>query len=100
MLYLLLWLELLYLIILFTTLGGWAVDKASIAIGAGHFRLDVNVYAISNFLPSSFVLDNFFWYQIIRNQIPYRKMYLNQEYFNIMANNTREMTYLCKNSFF
>ena len=44
----------------FNTLMGWAVDKASIPIGAGHFRPDVNVYAISNFLPLSFVLDNLF----------------------------------------
>ena len=57
------------------TLMGWAVDKASVQIGAGHFRPDVNVYAISNFLPLSFVLDNLFWYQTVRNQILYRNVY-------------------------
>ena len=53
--------------IILITLMGWAVDNASVPIGAGHFRPDVNVYAISNFLPLSFVLDYFFWYQIVRH---------------------------------
>ena len=39
------------------TLRGWVVDKASVPIGAGGFRPDVNVYAISNFLPLSLVLE-------------------------------------------
>ena len=81
------------------TLRGWAVDKASVPIRAWHFRPDVNVYVISNFLPLSFVLDNFFWYQIVCNQILYRNMYLNLEYFNIMANNTRERHIYAKNHF-
>ena len=33
------------------TLMGWAVDEASVPIGAGHFWLDVSVYAISIFYP-------------------------------------------------
>ena len=44
----------------FSTLMGWAVNKASVPIRLGHFHPNVNVYAISNFLPLSFVLDNFF----------------------------------------
>ena len=58
------------------TLTGWAVDAANVPIQAGNFRPVANVYAISNFLPSSFVLHNFFWYLIVRNQILYRNMYL------------------------
>ena len=42
------------------TLRGCTVDKASVPIGVGHSLPDVNVYTISKFLPSSFVLDNFF----------------------------------------
>ena len=45
------------------------------AIGAGHIWPHVNVNAISNFEPLSFVLDNFFWYQIVRNQILCRNMH-------------------------
>ena len=72
------------------TFRGWGVDKASVPIGAEHFRPDVNVYAISNFLPLSFVLDNLFLYQIVRNQILYRNMYFKYRI------NTRETTYLCQ----
>ena len=82
------------------TLTGCAVDAASVPIQAGHFHHNVNVYAISNFLPSSFVLDHFFWYQIVQNQILYRNMYFKSKIFNIIANNTRERTNLYENSFF
>ena len=50
------------------TLTGWAVDAADVPMGEA-FSAVANVYAISNFLPSSLVLDNLFWYQIVRNQI-------------------------------
>ena len=74
------------------TLRGWELP-----IGKGHFRPNKNAYAISNFLPLSFVLDNFFcWYQIVQSQVLYRNMYFKCKYFNIMANNTRETPYFCK----
>ena len=38
-----------------------AVDRCDLPDRAGHFLPDINVYAISNFLPSSFVLDFFFF---------------------------------------
>ena len=38
----------------FSTLTGSAAEEASISIRVEHFRADINVYAISNFLPSSF----------------------------------------------
>ena len=69
------------LIFYISTLMGWAVVKASIPLGAVHFRLDVNVYAIFNFQPLSFVLDNFFWYQIVQNKIFYRDLYFKSRIF-------------------
>ena len=74
---------------------GWSIRPASQY--RRPFLAHVNVYAISNFLPSSFVLDHFFWYEIVHNQILYRNMYFKSRIFNIMANNKREMTHLCKN---
>ena len=51
----------------FNTLTGYAVDRCDLPDRAGHFPPDINVYAISNFLPSSFVLNRFFLYQIVCN---------------------------------
>ena len=45
---------------IFNTFTGHAVDRCDLPDRAGHFPPDIKVYAISNFLPSSFVLDLFF----------------------------------------
>ena len=58
------------------TLRGWALP-----IVAGYFWPKVNVYVISNFLPLSFVLENFFGYQIVRNQMLYINTYFKSRIF-------------------
>ena len=55
--------------------------QPNVPLWVGHFQPIANVYAISNFLPSSFVLDNFFWYQIVRNQLLYRNVYFKSRIF-------------------
>ena len=79
---------------LFSTLTGCTVDAASIPIRAGHFRPDVIVYAISNFMLSFFTL------KLFKIKCCTGIYNLNLECFNIMANNTRETRNLCKNVFF
>ena len=58
---------------------GCMVKMASVQIWVGYFRPHINVYETFNFLPSSFVLDCFFWYQIVRNQILYRNIYFKSK---------------------
>ena len=50
----------------FNTLMGHTVGRCDLPERAGRFSPDINVYAISNFLTSSLVLDIFFWYEIVR----------------------------------
>ena len=46
------------------TLTGHADDCCDLPAQASHFSPDINVYAISNFIPSSFVLDRFFFIKL------------------------------------
>ena len=54
------------------TLMGCVLEAAAMTIREGHYT---NVYALSDFLPSSFILDRLFSYQIVQNQLLYRNRY-------------------------
>ena len=75
------------------TLTGCAVDAASVSTGAGHFRPNVNVYAISNFYSHLFFQILSFNIKLFEINYSTGICILNLEYFNIKANNTRKKTY-------
>ena len=74
----------------FNTLTGCAVEVTSVLLCEGHFWPNINVYAISNFLPSSYVLDRFFYIKLFEIKYTIGICNLNLEYVNSIGTNTSE----------
>ena len=68
---------------------GCTVEVASIPIRVRQFSGDIKVYVISNFLPSSLILDCFFDIKLFEIKYPIGICILNLEYFNSKANYIR-----------
>ena len=79
---------------------GHAVGRCDLLYRARHFLPDINVYAISNFLTSSLVLDIFFCMKLFAIKFTLRIFVFYLKYFNNIANNTRESKNLCEKCFF
>ena len=84
----------------FNTLTGHAVGLCDLPDRAGHFLPDINVHAISNFLPSSLVLDIFFCMKLFAIKFSLGIFVFYFKYCNNIANNTRESKNLCEKCFF
>ena len=72
------------------TLTGHTVGRCDLLDWAGHFPPNINVYATSNFLTSSLVLDIVFGMKLFAIKLSLRIFVFYLKYFNNIANNTRE----------
>ena len=75
---------------LLNSLTGHTVGRCDLPDRAGNFPPDINVYAISNFLTSSLVLDIFFGMKLFAIKFSLGIFVLYLKYFNSIANNMWE----------